>query len=511
MWPGDTLPKSSGKAMPVLTMTNMKRAYGATVALKAGHLELFSGELHVVMGANGSGKSTLCKILGGSVKPDSGKITLDGAEVRISSPRSARELGVSSFYQELSLSKNRSAAENILATNVPTRIGLVDRKELLRRSTEAFAPFLAVAGSDFHLMARVGDMRPDQRQLVEIAKTLADDAKILIFDEPTSALDRAQTEAFFGELARRKARGDAIVFISHRMEEVFQIGDRVTVIRDGETVYTSHLSETTRERIVAEMVGSEGGASVFAEPPRTDTVGSIRLKARGLSSRRLHDVSFNLYAGEVVGLGGLHGQGQSELLRGLFGLEQLEGRLVKDGKNTAALNPRQAITEGFCYISGDRQNDGAITGRSIFENVLPVHLFKSRQMYLKNATLAAEVNRVLELLATRHGGLWQSIGSLSGGNQQKVIISRWLVDGGDVLLLDDPTKGIDLATKLELFALIRSLAEKGMGILLYSSEDAELLANSDRILVFNNGRIVRELQGSDRNRTMLTRASFEAA
>lgn len=497
--------------MPHLTMTDMHKAYGATVALKSGQLELFPGELHVIMGANGSGKSTLCKILAGSVRPDGGRIELFGKEVTISGPRAARDLGVSIFYQELSLSPNRSVAENILARDLPTRAGFVNRSAVMERAARAFAPFADVAGDGFDLKARVGDLRPDQRQLVEIAKTLAGQSSIFIFDEPTSALDRAQTQAFFRELERRKAAGAAIVFISHRMEEVFEIGDRVTVIRDGETVSTSLLSETTRDRIVADMVGSENGASVFADPPAPAQTGPVRLAARNLSSRRFSDLSFTLHAGEVLGLGGLHGQGQSDLLRALYGLAPLTGDLELDGAPVRLPSPRRAIRAGLGYISGDRQRDGAIPGRSILENVVPIHLFKTRQTFLRTGALSAGVDRVLSILATRHGGKTQPIGSLSGGNQQKVIIARWLMDDTGVLLLDDPTKGIDLATKLELFALIRSLADKGMAILLYSSEDAELLANSDRVLVFNNGRIVRELQGSDRTRTQLTRAAFEAA
>lgn len=495
----------------MLTMTDIHKTYGATVALKAGHLNVLPGEVHVIMGANGSGKSTLCKILAGSVKPDSGQIMLNGTEVSIKGPAAARALGVSIFYQELSLSRNRTAAENILARNLPTRAGLVDRKAVLERAAEIFAPFLAVAGEGFDLRARVGDLRPDQRQLVEIAKTFAGGATIFIFDEPTSALDHAQTEAFFAELARRKAEGAAIIFISHRMEEVFEIGDRVTVIRDGETVYSARLTDTTRDRIVAEMVGSGGGAAVFAEPPEEPRTGDVKLAVMGLSSRRLRDVAFDLRAGEVLGLGGLHGQGQSELLRCLFGLEPAEGTIRMEGHNITPRSPRQAIGHGFAYISGDRQTEGAITGRSIFENVVPIHFLRSRQFFVRPKTLSPEVDRVLGILATRHGGQWSSIGSLSGGNQQKVVISRWLMDDPEILLLDDPTKGIDLATKLELFALIRALARKGMAILLHSSEDAELLANSDRILVFNNGRVVRELSGADRNRVMLTRSSFEAA
>ncbi|MBY6167562.1 sugar ABC transporter ATP-binding protein [Pseudooceanicola nitratireducens] len=497
--------------MPQLTMTDMYKAYGATVALKSGQIALHPGELHVIMGANGSGKSTLCKILAGSVKPDGGRIELDGKEITISGPKAARDLGVSIFYQELSLSKNRSVAENILARDLPCRAGFVDRKAVLARAEKIFAPFRDVAGDDFDLKTRVGNLRPDQRQLVEIAKTFAGGARIFIFDEPTSALDRAQTEAFFRELDRRKAEGASIVFISHRMEEVFEIGDRVTVIRDGETVSSAPLAETTRDSIVAEMVGGETGASVFADPPAAPVPGPEKLRVQGLTSRRLRDVSFTLHAGEVLGLGGLHGQGQSDLLRALFGLEPLDGTLTLDGAPITLPSPRRAIRQGFGYISGDRQSDGAISGRSIFENVVPIHLFKTRAFFVNHATLSSEVDRVLAILATRHGGRMAPISSLSGGNQQKVIISRWLMDETGVLLLDDPTKGIDLATKLELFALIRSLADKGMAILLYSSEDAELLANSDRILVFNNGAVVQELQGNDRTRTQLTRAAFEAA
>lgn len=497
--------------MPQLKLTGIEKIYGATKALKDGSLSLYSGEVHILVGSNGSGKSTLCKTIAGSVRPSRGTIELHGKPVKFESPADARAVGVSIFFQELSLSNNRTVSENIVLNKLPAKHGIVDRASIQRLAEIAVAPFKHVVGDGFGLDVPVGQLRADQRQLVEIMKTLHSGSEFLIFDEPTSALDRAQSEAFFAELVRRKEQGACIIFISHRMEEVFEIGERVTVLRDGETVFSAKLTETTQDELIAQMVGAEGSLVGFLEPPAVRVNSKVRLTVNNLRTDRLHGISFDLHRGEILGLGGLHGHGQSELLRSLFGLTSATGQVTLDSTPLRIDSPRAAIRQGIAYVSGDRGRDGAITERPILENVIPISYLRRAKQFVFPSKATAEANEALSKLSTKYGSVGDSINSLSGGNQQKVIIARWLIDLPDVLLLDDPTKGIDIATKLELFDLIRRLAEQGMAIILYSSEDAELLANSDRIIVFNNGGVSRELTGAKRDRINLTEASFEAA
>ncbi|MEJ6785366.1 sugar ABC transporter ATP-binding protein [Aminobacter sp. Piv2-1] len=501
--------------MSKIELRGVGKAYGATLALRRGDLSIDAGEVHVLIGSNGSGKSTLCKILAGSVRPDGGEILIDGRPVTIGGPRAARGHGIGIFYQELSLARHRSVAENICLPDLPaTRAGFVDRDALEKRAARYIALFAAVAGEDFSAETTVDNLRADQRQLVEIMKALATEAPVLIFDEPTSALDRAQVDRFFEILRGLKAEGRSIIFISHRMDEIFAIGDRVTVIRDGETVGTEKITETNPAAVIRLMVGAQDElAPGHAAPPAAAAADrSPVLSVRALAGKGFANVGFEVARGEILGFGGLHGQGQSSVLRAVFGVNPVgSGEIVLDGKPFAASNPREAIRRGLAYVSGDRGRDGVISGRPILENVTPIHFLRQKLRLARPAALAERVRPALEALHTKFGGLAHPINSLSGGNQQKIVIARWLIDRPDVLLLDDPTKGIDLSAKTDLFTLIRKLAAEGMGIVLYSSEDAELLNNADRILVFNGGQVRRELTGADRTRYNLYQAAYEAA
>ncbi len=501
--------------MSKLLLRGVRKAYGATVALRRGDMELDRGEVHVLIGSNGSGKSTLCKIVAGSVRPDGGEVLIDGRAVEFSGPNAARKAGIGIFYQELSLAAHRTVAENICLAALPVSGGVfVDRTKVAETARRYADLFAEVAGNGFSLDATVESLRADQRQLVEIMKTLATEAPILIFDEPTSALDRAQVDCFFGILRRLKEEGRSIIFISHRMDEIFAIGDRVTVMRDGETIETDRIADTDHDAIIRRMVGEKGELAPPAEAANDTTSGhgQVILKVEGFSGPGFSNIGFEVTEGEIVGFGGLHGQGQSAVLRALFGASSSNsGTVTLGGQTISAARPRAAIRQGFAYISGDRGRDGAIAGRPILENVTPIHFLKNRLTLARPSHLRDKALPALEALKTKYAGLASSINSLSGGNQQKIIIARWLIDRPAVLLLDDPTKGIDLQTKTDLFALIRELAAEGMAIVLYSSEDAELLNNADRILVFNSGSIARELTGSDRTRYNLYHAAYEAA
>lgn len=506
----------AGFLMSKLVLDNVSKSYGPTRAFKNGDFALKSGEVHALMGTNGSGKSTLCKIIAGSVKPDTGSIFLNDCRVQINSPKDARRLGIGTFFQELSLAKNRSVAENIFISHLPLNKYVFIDKTALEMNAEYYIDMVRdVAGDDFTAKAVVGDLRADQQQLVEILKTIATEAQVLIFDEPTSALDRSQVERFFEILRKLKAQGRAIIFISHRMDEIFEISDQLTVIRDGAIVASRKREATTAQEVISLMVGEQ---TDLADPTSTShnvspiSDGQFVVTAHDLTGDGFSEVSFEVRAGEILGFGGLHGQGQSAVLRALFGANAItSGQIQVAGDNYDGRTPRAAIRNGFAYVSGNRVRDGVIQGRSIFENTIPVHAFKKHMLLSTPSRLSRRAIKALNKLATKYHSLSSSIGSLSGGNQQKVVIARWLMDTPRVLLLDDPTKGIDLSAKADLFALIRELASEGLGIILYSSEDAELLNNSDRILVFNSGRAVRELSGENRTRFNLYDAAYEVA
>ncbi|MGO4620701.1 sugar ABC transporter ATP-binding protein [Ensifer sp. 2YAB10] len=501
--------------MSKLRLNAVSKAYGATLALRRGDLEIAAGEVHVLMGSNGSGKSTLCKIIAGSVRPDGGQILINDKPVTISGPQAARAAGIGIFYQELSLAGYRSVEENICLSALPVKAGFfIDRQALKARAARYIALFAEVAGEGFYAEALVGNLRADQRQLVEIMKALASEAPILIFDEPTSALDRAQVDRFFEILRGLKAQGRGIIFISHRMDEITAIGDRVTIIRDGETIETLKLADTDPATVIRLMVGdaSDMPAARSSALAAVETQTQAAISVHNLSGKGFRDVSFEVAKGEILGLGGLHGQGQSALLRSIFGAGTvLSGEVTIGGDRYDAKSPRDAIRRGCAYVSGDRGRDGVISGRPIIENVTPIHYLRDRLMLARPSSLKNKAMPALEAMHTKFASLFHPINSLSGGNQQKVIIARWLIDRPDVLLLDDPTKGIDLQAKADLFALIRQLAAEGLGILLYSSEDAELLGNATRILVFNGGSVTRELTGDDRTRYNLYQAAYEAA
>ncbi|MBT1157950.1 sugar ABC transporter ATP-binding protein [Aminobacter anthyllidis] len=499
--------------MSKLIMRGVSKAYGATLALRRGDLTVEGGEVHVLIGSNGSGKSTLCKVLAGSVRPDSGEILIDGKAVTITGPHAARTSGIGIFYQELSLAGHRTVAENICLPDMPGGI-FVDRAALESRAQRYIALFDTVSGEGFSAEAVVENLRADQRQLVEIMKALATEAPITIFDEPTSALDRAQVDRFFEILRDLKVEGRSIIFISHRMDEIFAIGDRVTVIRDGETVGTEKIADTNPGAVIRLMVGGQDELAPGASaPPATAAArnGAV-LTIANFSGKGFANVGFEVAKGEILGFGGLHGQGQSAVLRAIFGANPSSGgTLALSGSAFAPSDPRAAIRRGLAYVSGDRSRDGVISGRPILENVTPIHYLRQKLFLARPSALAERVKPALEALHTKFAGLSHPINSLSGGNQQKIVIARWLIDRPDVLLLDDPTKGIDLSAKADLFSLIRKLAAEGMGIVLYSSEDAELLNNADRILVFNGGKVRRELTGADRTRYNLYQAAYEAA
>jgi ribose transport system ATP-binding protein len=494
--------------MPVLEASGVRKQFGGVVALAGAQFALETGEVHALIGSNGCGKSTLCKIIAGSVAADAGSLLLDGRPVSFAGPRQAAAAGIGVFYQELSVIREMTVAENIYLGREPrNRVGMLDREALEAAVAAALSQFGEVLGAGVHPRTRVGDLSADQSQLVEILKVLAANPRIIIFDEATAALDRNQVTVVFQRIRTLKAEGRSVIFITHRMDEVFEIADRVTVMRNGATVFTCALAQTTRDALVGAMVG---GAVVRAGRERRHVPSeAIALEVENLTSAKLAGVSFRLRRGEIVGLGGLHGQGQSELLRALFGATPLRSGAVRLGGETLdPRGPRAVMRRSIAYVSGDRGRYGVMAIRPIFENLVISLLARDRRWTVARQRLEGEISPFIERLKLKFSSLRAAVSELSGGNQQKVVLGRWLATRPSVLLLDDPTKGIDIQTKEDLYATMDELCSQGVAILLHSSDDEELLAVADRVLVFNGGQVMGELSGEQRTRFALYQAAY---
>jgi ribose transport system ATP-binding protein len=493
-------------------MANALKAYGITKnfgavrALADGRLTVGQGEIHALLGANGCGKSTLCKIIAGAVSPSGGSLEFLGTPVSFKSPRDAEEAGVALFYQELSLVPQLSVTDNIfLGREIKSGL-FVDRKEMRRRAEALIALFDGVAGNGLTPGAIVGNLPPDLRQIVEILKVFAQDARLMIMDEATAALDGRQSQRLFEILVKKKAEGVSTIMISHRLDEVFAVCDRITVMRNGSTIAERAIAETNREAVVHDMVGD---VRVAAARSAGAALAAPSLSVTAATNATVRGISFEARPGEILGLAGLQGQGQSALLRGLFGaIPFTAGTITFGGETVRVAKPADAVRQGFAYVSGDRGRDGGFPGRSIFENIVAALVVRERISIIRPAALEKRVGKVAADLKTKFSDMDAAIGTLSGGNQQKIFIARWLATSPKLLLLDDPTKGIDLGAKADLFALMRAQADAGATVLFYSSEDSEILEFADRVLVFNGGQISAELSGNDINPVNMTRAAY---
>ncbi|MCA3747829.1 MAG: sugar ABC transporter ATP-binding protein [Rubrobacter sp.] len=489
-----------------LSARNLAKRYGGVVALADASLEVSSGEVVALMGANGSGKSTLGKIITGAVVPDSGTLLLGGEEVRFSSPHAARKAGIAAVYQELSLIPDMTVAENIWLAHEPLSRGLVRRRERRERTARLLELFRGVVGPRLEPGALVSGLSPGERQIVEILKALSAGPRIMILDEATASLDGEQVARLFELVLGWKEEGMAVIFVSHRMEEIFRIADRAVVLRSGRTVGEARLESTTEEELISLMI--EGGiAERHIEHP-AGPPGEERplLSAEELRAPGVHGVSLELARGEILGLGGLQGQGQPELLRALFGALPYSGRILLGGREARLSHPRQAMREGIAFVPGDRGREGLLQVRSILENLmLPSWRRYGRLLNVKRARRDAE--RIAGELGIVMGSLDDPVSTLSGGNAQKVVLGKWLLRGPQILLLDDPTKGVDVGAKGELYAMLGDLRKKGVSVLLYSSDDEELLGLCDRVLVMRDGRVRKELKSPELTRSALVSAS----
>lgn len=478
---------------PILTVRQITKYFPGVMALDAVDMDLYAGEVLAVIGENGAGKSTLMQILAGAQWPDSGSICLDGISVQIDSCRTAQGLGIALIHQELNLTDNLSVAENIFLGREPRHWGLIDRNRLYRQA----AVLLAQIGLEVESTTLVAHLTMGQQQMVEIAKALAVEARILIMDEPTSSLSTEEVRRLFAVIRQLKKSAVSIVYISHRLGEVEQVADRVMVLRDGSYVGGLEQEAITRERMVTLMVGQELTQHVVRNPYRG---GTARLQVEGLVSTAWpqEQLDFSIGSGEIVGVAGLVGAGRTEMLQALFGImPALAGQVHIDGELMQIDSPLAAIKQGLLLVPENRKDHGLVLDMAVDYNIgLPSLASTCRYGGLiDRQRVAQDANRMIGELAIKTPGLDQAVRLLSGGNQQKVVLAKWLVLGPRVLLLDEPTRGIDIGAKNEIYRLLEELAAAGVAILFVSSEMEEVLGLADRVLVMHQGRLSGVLKG----------------
>lgn len=479
----------------LLSVKEISKAYAGVQALNAASFELRSGEVHALVGENGAGKSTLIKIITGAVEADSGEIDLNGQRISRNSPRLAKSLGIAAIYQQPALFPELSVAENIaLGVEKVGRWGRIDWGARKRRAAELLARIAAQIDPDID----ASELTMPEQQLVEIARSLGAEAKVLILDEPTAALSQEDTDNLFKVLKQLRDDGVGIIYISHRLEELPLIADRVTVLRDGHTIETRLMAETSRHDLIQSMVGRELSA-VF--PKSEVELGEVVLELRGCgcSQSGVANVSLAVRAGEIVGLAGLVGAGRTELARIIFGLTPAdEGEILLRGQSVTLRNPAAAIAAGIAYVPEDRRRHGVILDLAVSANVTLASLDELTSYgvldFQREKELAANYTKRLGI---KTPSIFAAVATLSGGNQQKVALSRWLATKPAVLILDEPTQGIDVGAKAEIHALMTELAAQGVAILMISSELPEILGMSDRIVVMHAGRVVKTLERKD--------------
>ncbi|MFF6780445.1 ATP-binding cassette domain-containing protein [Streptomyces sp. NPDC012510] len=479
----------SGLPPPLLALRGIGKSFLGVRVLDGVDLQVRPGEVHAVVGENGAGKSTLMKVVSGVHQPDEGTVEFAGAPRTFRNPREAQQAGIGIVYQELTLLPERTVAENVCLGREPLRRGLVDRREMLSHTARLLA---SIGEGSLPPDTRVGRLGVAQQQVVEIVKALALDARLLIMDEPTAALADHEVDQLYALVRRLQEHGMGVLYVSHRLKEVFDLSSRITVLKDGRAVATLDTADTSADQLVRHMVGREL-SNYYPAPAKPQEPGPVRLTVRGGGNRKLRGIDLRLRAGEVLGVGGLQGSGRSALARALFGAAPFStGQVTVDGAPVRLRSPRAAMRAGIAYVSEDRKGEGIVAGQSVLDNAL----LAGRAVRPGRAGRRARTARVRELLAAvelRAAGEDQEIRFLSGGNQQKVVLARWLALAPRILLFDEPTRGIDVGAKSAIHELLRRLARDGAAVLMVSSELPELLGMSDRIIVMRDGRITGEL------------------
>ncbi len=482
---------------PFLEMRNISKTFPGVKALDRVNLHVSCGEVLALAGENGAGKSTLMKILTGVHEHDpGGSILIDGEEIVLRDGNHARALGIGIIYQELSVVENLTVAENIFLAKEPRgRLGLLDRA---RMNDDARA-VLETIDMNIDPKTRVSELSVGQKQMIEIAKAISYQSKAIIMDEPTASLSHHETRVLIDLIKRLREKGIGIIYISHRLEEVFDLADRVTVLRDGTTVDTLPIAEVTRESLVRKMVDRE--LSDLYSAPVSHATGDVVLEVRDLALRpiqpadaRIRDISFKLHRGEILGIAGLVGSGRTEIMEMIFGMRPCTGEILVDGKPVAIRKPHDAIAHGIGFVTEDRKAQGLVLGMSVRENFSLTHLEAySPFQFLKRSKEDENCCQFVRALGVKTPSIEQKVINLSGGNQQKVVLAKWVARNPRVLIVDEPTRGIDIGAKAEVHALLARLASQGIGIIVISSDLLEVLAVSDRILIVREGRLNGEL------------------
>jgi ABC-type sugar transport system ATPase subunit len=479
----------------ILRAEKIYKSFGANLVLQDVSITVEAGQVHAVMGENGAGKSTLMNILGGIHRPDQGKIYIEGQSVSFSDPLDAQKKGISLVHQELSLAPNMSIAQNIfIGREKQNRLGFIDWEGLYSDTLALFERL----GVNLNPTTLVSQLSVGMQQIVEIAKALSYNSRIIIMDEPTSALSEKEVEQLYLIVRDLTTKGFAIVFISHKLDEVFTIADQITVLRDGHLVGTVKTAESSSSEIINMMVGRH---IEDMYPPRSSTIGEILFSVEGFSQPPLfHDINFSLRKGEILGFAGLMGSGRTEVARAIVGADKSEtGRIILKGKTFRPRSPREAIEHGLCYLTEDRKVLGLFLQMTIRENIVNAALnrFISAFGFLKDNSIKAESQRFMGMLEIHATDDTQTVINLSGGNQQKTMLAKWLCTNPQVLIVDEPTRGVDVGAKAKIHQELRRLADQGIGMIVISSDLPEVIGLCDRIAVFRQGRITAILDGNN--------------
>lgn len=469
-----------------IEMRGVDKSFGSNQVLKQAGFTLESGEVHALMGENGAGKSTLMKILTGVYTKDAGTVLVDGKEVNYKNPQEAEKAGIVFIYQELNVMFDLTVEENLfMGKEIHGKFGICDKKAMQKKAQEA----LNTLGVNISPKTVMSELSVGQQQMVEICKALMADAKVIIMDEPTAALTQSETVALFKVIESLRKKGVSMVYISHRMEEIFELCDRITVLRDGSYIGVKNIPETNMNEIVKMMIGREIGERY---PSRDVKIGKEVLKVKGLTRKgTFHDVSFSVRAGEVLGVSGLMGAGRTEIMQAIFGnLSYESGTIEIDGKEVKISNPRQAMEHGIGFITEDRKTEGLMLDKSIRENISLCNLGRISKSSV--ISKEAENDMVAEAIKDLHikcFGPFHECNNLSGGNQQKVVLAKWILTNPKILILDEPTRGVDIGAKKEIYNIINKLAAQGVAIIMVSSELPEVLGMSDNIMVVREGEV----------------------
>lgn len=483
------------KDMPkevVLKFDHVLKQFGSIKALKEVSFEIFKGEVHCLVGENGAGKSTLMKILSGAYDIDGGSIYIEGEKKIINNPAKAAELGIAVVYQEMNTVNKLSITDNILLGRENTKYGLNFEK----KNKEEVKPYLDMVGLDKRPSELMEKLSIAQKQMVMIAKALSQNAKIIVLDEPTAMLNEVEVKILFSIIAKLKSKGITIIYISHRMEEIYQIGDRVSILKDGGYVGTYETNNIPVEKLIVKMVGREL-KEVY--PKKDRKRGRELLRVENLFTDKLQNVSFTLYEGEVLGLSGLVGAGRTEILRAIFGVDQCSaGKIFIRGKEVKITNPKDAIKQKIGFVPEDRKIQGVVNCLSVKENLTLVYSqIQAKRGFLNRALEQNITDSFIRQLKIKTSGMEQTIGNLSGGNQQKVVLSKWLSINPQIMLLDEPTQGIDVGAKAEIYQVIDHLSREGIGILLVSSDLVEIINLCNRIIVMREGCVSGEVKENE--------------